>query len=58
MFKLVVISIVLVPVVIGMQAARLRESWRGLLVLVAAIGVYDVLYVLNLYYLRIRWLGW
>lgn len=56
MFKLLLISIVIVPVLLGMQAARGRRGRHGLLF--ALVLTYDVLYWLMLYYLRVRWVGW
>ena len=57
MFKLLLISIVIVPVLLGMQAARGRGRPRvGLLV--GLVLAYDVFYWLMLYYLRVRWVGW
>jgi hypothetical protein len=58
MFKLVLISIVVMPVLLAMRAARLRTRPRGLLVLLAAVLGYQAFYMLTLYYLRVRWLGW
>ena len=58
MFKLLLISVVLAPVWLAIRMARGRSGRRamaGLLVLVAA---YDVLYLLMLYYLHVRWVGW
>lgn len=57
MFKLLLISIVIVPVLLGVQAAR-NNGRRGLVVLFALVLSYNVLYLLMLYYLRIRWVGW
>jgi len=56
MFKSLLISIVIVPVLLGMQAARSRREERGLLQLLASVLAYNVLYMLMLYYLRRRWL--
>jgi hypothetical protein len=58
MFKLLMISIVLVPVVFGIQAARRRTARRGLAQLLVFLFLYDVFYVLLLYYVRVRWVGW
>ena len=58
LFKLFLISIVLVPVLIGMRAARSRGRRHGVSVLLAALVTYDVLYLLMLYYVRVRWVGW
>ena len=58
MFKLLLISIVIVPVLLGMQAARGRRGRRGVGLLVGLVLTYDVFYWLMLYYLRVRWVGW
>jgi len=55
MFKLLLISIVIVPVLLGVQAAKSPGGRRGLLLLLALLLTYDVLYLLMLYYLRVRW---
>ena len=57
-FKLLLISIVIVPVLLGMNAASARSKGRGLFLLLALVFVYDAFYVLMLYYLRVRWVGW
>jgi len=58
MFKLLLISIVVVPVVLGIWAAATRSRQRGLLLLLAFVLGYDALYFLLLYYVRMRWVGW
>jgi hypothetical protein len=58
MFKLILISIVLVPVLLGMLTGRNRSQRRGLNLLLAIMLTYDVLYVLMLFYLRVRWVDW
>ena len=55
MFKSLLISVVIVPVLLGMQAARSRREGRGLLQLFVSLLAYNVLYMLMLYYLRRRW---
>jgi hypothetical protein len=55
MFKLLLISIVFAPVLIGAQAARARDHRRGVVTLVVAVLIYDLLYMSMLYYLRFRW---
>ena len=57
MFKEVLISIVLVPVLLGMQAASGRRMQRSVLLLLSSLLAYDVFYLILLYYLRVRWLG-
>jgi hypothetical protein len=58
MFPLLLISAVIVPVLLGMRVALRRDLGRGLVLLVAFQLAYDVLYLLMLYYLRMRWVGW
>lgn len=55
MFKLLLISIVLVPVLLGIYAATHCSRRRGPLVLLALVLGYDLLYFLMLFYLRVRW---
>ncbi|HET6899597.1 MAG TPA: hypothetical protein VFK70_14675 [Vicinamibacteria bacterium] len=58
MFKLLLISIVVVPVVLGIWAAATRSRRHGLLLLLAFVLGYDALYFVLLYYVRMRWVGW
>jgi hypothetical protein len=58
MFKLLLISIVVMPVWLGMQAATRRSRRRGLIVLLSLLLTYEVLYLVMLYYLRLRWVPW
>jgi hypothetical protein len=58
MFKLLLISIVAAPVLLGVHAARIRGTRRGVFRLLGLVLAYDSLYVAMLYYLRIRWVGW
>jgi hypothetical protein len=58
MFKLLLISIVVVPVLIGMRAAIGRRGQRGLSLLLAVLLGYDLFYLVLLYYVRLRWVGW
>jgi hypothetical protein len=58
MFKLMLISIVIAPVLLGMGAATRRRAPRGLSLLLGVVLLYDVFYLLLLYYVRIRWVGW
>ncbi len=58
MFKLLLISIVVAPVLLGLRAASVRSRRRGLLLLAAFLLTYDLLWMLMLYYLRVRWVGW
>jgi hypothetical protein len=56
MFKWFLISIVLVPVLAGLVAARTRGR-AGLVGLLAGLVLYDLFYIVLLYYLRVRWVG-
>jgi hypothetical protein len=58
MFKLLLISIVAAPVLLGIHAARARSTRRGFFRLLGLVLTYDALYFAMLYYLRIRWVGW
>jgi hypothetical protein len=58
MFKLLLISIVVVPVLLGIWTAAARSRRRGSLMLLAFVLGYDALYFLLLYYVRMRWVGW
>jgi hypothetical protein len=58
MFKLLLISIVIVPVLLGMQAARRSRGRQRMGLLLGLVLTYDVFYWLMLYYLRVRWVGW
>ncbi len=56
MFKWILISIVAAPVAVGLVAARRRGRAR-LVALLAALVLYDVFYIVLVYYLRVRWVG-
>ena len=55
MFKLLLISIVIVPVLLAVHAGTSRSARRGLLRMLALVLTYNVLYMVMLYYLRFRW---
>jgi hypothetical protein len=57
MFKLILLSVVAVPVLLGMQAARIRDRRQAVAVLAVLVLAYDAFYVLVLLYLRMRWIG-
>ena len=57
MFKYLLISIVIVPVLLGVKAANTRIGPRGLPVLVVGWVLFSVFWVGMLHYLRQRWLG-
>lgn len=58
MFKLLLISVVLVPVLLAIQASKKRSLRRGFFLLLGFVLAYDVFYFLLLYYVRLRWVGW
>lgn len=58
MFKLLLISVVVVPVLLGIQAAKKRSLRRGFFLLLGFVLTYDVFYFVMLYYVRLRWVGW
>ena len=58
MFKFLLISVVLAPVWLAIRAAAGRRSRRPLAVLLGLVAAYDVFYLLMLYYLHVRWVGW
>ena len=57
MFKLLLISIVVAPVWLAIRAARARRG-RSLPLFLGLVAAYDVAYLLMLYYLHVRWVGW
>jgi hypothetical protein len=57
MFKPLLMSLVIVPVLLGMQVATRRRGRNGLVILIALVITFGVLYILMLYYLRLRWVG-
>jgi hypothetical protein len=57
MFKALLISIVAVPVLLAIMAARSRRERAGLVRLIGFVLAYNTLFMLMLYYLRRRWLG-
>jgi hypothetical protein len=57
MFSKLLVSIVFVPVVLGMLAGRSRQRRGIALRLLALVGAFDVFYLFLLYYLRYRWVG-
>jgi hypothetical protein len=57
MFKLLLISIVVAPVLLAMRAAGSGRR-GGVPLLIALVIGYDLFYWLLLFYLRLRWVGW
>jgi hypothetical protein len=56
-FKALLISLIVVPVWLGMQTAARLGLRRGLVALLGLLLAFDVFYILLLYYLRVRWVG-
>ncbi len=57
MFKGLLASITLVPVLLGMLVAGSRRWRQGLLLLLGSVLAYDFCYLILLYFLRYRWVG-
>jgi hypothetical protein len=57
LLKLLLISIVIVPALLGVKAANARVGPRGLRALKTGWLLYGVLWVCLLYYLKHRWVG-
>lgn len=57
MFKYLLISIVIAPVLLGLTAAAKGRRRSGLQMLLGLLFTYNVLYLVMLYYLRYRWVG-
>jgi hypothetical protein len=57
MFARLLVTIVLIPVVLGIIAAGSRRVRNRFLYLLALVAVFDVLYLFLMYYLRYRWVG-
>jgi len=56
-FRALLISVVIVPVLLGIVAAGRRREREGAAWLVGLVVAYNVFFVLMLYYLRRRWVG-
>jgi hypothetical protein len=56
-FKYLLLSIVIVPVLLGVKAANGRGNLRGLPVLLIGWVSYSVLWLGMLYFLKHRWVG-
>jgi hypothetical protein len=56
-FKYLLMSIVIVPILLGVKAADGRGGPRGLRVLIIGWVLYSILWVGMLYFLRHRWVG-
>lgn len=57
MFKILIITVVIAPVLLAMLAARARRQRQGLVTFFVLVLTFDLFYLLMLYYLRIRWVG-
>jgi hypothetical protein len=56
-FNYLLMSIVIVPVLLGVNAAMSRSGQRGLRMLLTGWVLFGVLYLCMLYYLKHRWVG-
>jgi len=56
-FNYLLMSIVIVPVLLGMKAATSRSGPRGFRLLLTGWVLYGVLWLCMLYYLDRRWVG-
>jgi hypothetical protein len=56
MGKALLLTVVFVPVLLGILAARERRPQRGLLQLLVMTFAFNVAYFVLLYYLRHKWL--
>jgi hypothetical protein len=57
MFPIVLLSIVFVPVVLGIALAGRRHRPARTDQVLGMLAIYCVLYIIVLYYLRGRWVG-
>ena len=57
MFKELLISVVVMPVVLGMLAARSRPQRYAFVRLLAFLFLFDVAYLVLVYYVKIKWVG-
>ena len=55
MFKALLNAVVILPVLLGILAARTRRRQQGLVQTVASALAFSVFYLLLMYYLRHRW---
>jgi hypothetical protein len=56
MGKAFLMSVVIVPVLLGMHAANSRGLRRGFWRVIVSVLVFDILYLVALYVLRRRWI--
>jgi hypothetical protein len=56
-FRALLISVVIVPVLLGIVAARRRREQEGVAWLVALVLAYDLFFMVLLYYVHRRWVG-
>lgn len=57
MFKILLISIVIVPILLGVQAAKGQVGQRGLWLLRTGWVLYSIFWLFLLYYLERQWGG-
>ena len=50
-------TILAFSILLGMFAARNRKESRSVAILLGSVFLFDVCYMLLIYYLRIRWVG-
>lgn len=56
MGKALLLTVVFVPVLLGIVAARMRSLRRGVLQLLVMTFAFDLAYLIFLYYLSHKWL--
>jgi hypothetical protein len=56
-FTFLLMSVVIVPVLLGVKAASSRSGPRGLRMLLIGWVLYGVLWLCMLYFLKTRWVG-
>jgi hypothetical protein len=57
MFAYLLMSIVIVPVLLGVKAATSRNEPRGLRTLLTGWVLYGILWLCMLYFVKHRWVG-
>jgi hypothetical protein len=57
MFAYLLMSIVIVPVLLGVKATTRRQGLRGLRMLLTGWVLYAALWLCMLYFLKNRWVG-
>jgi len=57
MFPALMMSMVIVPVILGTMVGKRRRRRHAFGLLLGLMVVYDTFYMLMLFYLRVRWVG-